>query len=82
VLAVSHVLMALALLAGYAVFLFIRPQKPCRRCRGWGARGRRRKAGRRCGGTGTRFRLGARLVHRGAALAMRYAAERLRERRD
>lgn len=60
----AHVLMTLILLGGYALFVFIRPQANCRRCRGWGARGRRRSACRRCGGTGTRFRPGARLVHR------------------
>ena len=78
----DHVLMALLLLGGYALFLLIRPQKNCWRCRGWGTRGRRRSACRWCGGTGTRFRLGARLVHRGAALIIRHVTERRRERRD
>lgn len=78
----THVLVALALAGGYALFLLIRPQKNCWRCHGWGARGRRRSSCRWCGGTGSRFRLGARLLHRGAALALRYAAERHRERRD
>ena len=42
-----------------------------------GARkGRRRSYCTRCGGTGKRFRLGARLVHRGAAAAYRYARTR------
>jgi DnaJ-class molecular chaperone len=67
---VTHVLAALILLGGYALFLLIRPQKNCFRCRGWGARGRRRAACRCCGGTGTRFRLGARVAHR-AVLTIR-----------
>lgn len=78
----SHVLMALVLAAAYALFLLVHPQKPCRRCRGWGAQGRRRKSCGRCGGTGYRFRLGARLVHRGKALAIRQATERLRSRKE
>lgn len=69
----THILQVLAALTGYAGFLLIRPDKPCRKCQGWGAHTRRR--GRtscsRCQGTGRRFRLGARLVHRGAALAIR-----------
>ena len=71
-----HVLVILGLLAGYAVFLIARPDKQCRSCGGWGAKGRRRSACPRCHGTGRRFRLGARLVHRGAAQAYRYARER------
>ena len=78
----TEILRALAVLAGYAVFLLIRPQTRCWFCRGWGMKGRRRKQCRWCDGTGTRFRLGARLVHRGAAVAKRYIAERLRERRN
>lgn len=73
----TQVLIALALTAGYAVFLLARPTRTCRRCRGWGARGRRRSYCTRCGGTGRRFRLGARLVHRGAAGAYRYARKRM-----
>ncbi len=73
----SQVLIVLALAAGYTLFLFIRPTRTCRRCRGWGAKGRRRSYCTRCGGTGRRFRLGARLVHRGAAGAYRYARNRI-----
>jgi hypothetical protein len=65
------VLAALAVLLAYAVFVFLRPQTACRRC----AR-RRRAACRRCKGTGVRFRLPARLVHRGAVMAMRYVREK------
>ena len=39
---VDQVLIVLALIAGYAVFLLVKPEKTCRRCRGWGARGKRR----------------------------------------
>ena len=67
----TQILMALAIIAVYALYALIRPQTTCRRCRGWGTKGRRRSACPRCGGTGTRFRLGAVLVHRGTALAIR-----------
>jgi DnaJ-class molecular chaperone len=77
---VTQVLIVLALLAGYALFLLIKPEKTCRPCRGWGAKGRRRSACTRCGGTGKRFRLGARLVHRAAAEAYRYARKRMETR--
>lgn len=76
-----HVLQALAALTAWAGFLLIRPHKPCRRCRGWGVRGRRRNQCPRCGGTGYRFRTGARLVHRAAATAIKHATAR-RNRED
>jgi hypothetical protein len=69
---VIHVLIALGLAAGYALFLLAWPGKACGSCA--------RHPGRlcpRCGGTGRRFRPGARLVHRGAATGFRYARERL-----
>lgn len=70
------VLHILAAAAGYALFLLACPDKTCRTCRGWGAKGRSRAHCPRCGGTGRRFRPGARLVHRGAAGAYRYARKR------
>lgn len=76
----TQVLLALGATAGYALFLLARPAKTCRSCRGWGAKGRRRSYCTRCGGTGKRFRLGARLVHRGAAEACRYARKRMETR--
>ena len=72
----TQVLLVLGATAGYAVFLLVRPEKTCRRCSGWGARGKRRTYCSRCQGTGKRFRLSARLVHRGAAGAYRYARTR------
>lgn len=78
----THVLVALVLIAAYIGFALIRPQKPCRRCSGWGVKGRRRRSCPRCGGTGTHFRLGAPLIHRGKALALRYLIERSRARKD
>ena len=78
----THVLLALAGLAGYALFLLVKPEKTCRSCSGWGARGRRRSACARCGGTGKRFRPGARLVHWGAAAAYRYARDYARKRME
>ena len=77
----THVLVVLALIAAYIVFVLVRPQKPCRRCRGWGVKGRRRRSCPRCQGTGTHFRLGAPLIHRGKALVLRYLIEQARERR-
>ena len=77
-----HVLVILALVPAYAVFLLVKPDKQCRSCRGWGAKGRRRAACSRCGGTGKRFRIGARLVHHGAAEAYRYARAYIRARKE
>jgi DnaJ-class molecular chaperone len=71
--------MFLAAVAGYGLFVLVRPTGACRKCSGWGARkGRRRKvsACSRCSGTGKAFRPAARLVHRGAALAIRTIRER------
>lgn len=77
-----HILEGVAVLTGYVVFLFIRPQANCWWCRGWGVKGRRKSSCRWCSGTGTRFRLGARLVHRGAAVALRRAAALYLEWKD
>ena len=68
----NWILIVLAVIAGYALYLLIRPVKTCRACSGQGATGRRRSACTRCGGTGKRFRAGARLVHGAAAAAYRY----------
>ena len=75
----THLLMSLAIVAGYALFVLVRPTGACRKCSGWGSRrGRRRKVSAcgRCSATGKTFRPGARLVHRGAALAIRSIRER------
>lgn len=74
----TYLLMFLAIVAGYGLFTLVRPHKPCRKCSGWGSRTRRRtvSACGRCQGTGHVFRPGARLVHRGAALAIRTVRER------
>jgi len=71
---VTTLLIIGAAIAGYTLFVLASPTAACRACRGWGAkerRWRRRKACRRCGGTGVRFRPGARLAHRAAAALMR-----------
>jgi len=70
---VTTLLIILAALAAYALFLLASPATACRACRGWGVKGRRwrrRSACRRCGGTGTRLRPGAPLVHRAAAMLL------------
>lgn len=80
----THALIALALIAAYIAFMLALPQKRCRRCNGWGAKGkrvRRRSACTRCGGAGVRFRVGAPLVYRGKALLIRRARERMEDRR-
>ena len=76
-----HVLVLLALLGAYTLFVLAVPRKRCRRCSGWGVRQKRRSrpACARCKGAGRTFRPGARLVHRGAVTAIKYARER-RER--
>jgi hypothetical protein len=65
---VIHVLIALGLVAGYALFLLARPDKACRSCQRY-----RGRPCRRCGGTGRRFRLGARPVRRGLVAGLLYA---------
>jgi hypothetical protein len=67
----THLLVVLGLLAGYALFVLASPMKACGSCQ--------RHRGHpcpRCGGTGRRFRLGARLIHRGAVKAHKRARER------
>jgi len=75
---VTAILIILAAVAVYAVFVLVKPDKACGKCSGWGLKTRRRrsKACSRCKGTGKQFRLGARLVHGGAAQAMKYMRER------
>jgi len=70
---VTHVLVILGLAAGYALFLLVWPDRACQSC----ARYRGRPCPR-CGGTGRRFRLGARLVHRGAVQARKQARRQRR----
>lgn len=74
----THLLILLALAAGYAAFRLVKPHKACRKCSGWGqkTRRRRRSACTRCGGTGKTFPLTSRLVHKGTAAAMRRRRER------
>ena len=48
----------------YALFVLASPVTGCRRCRGYGTKGRRRRPCGRCGGTGIRFRPGAPLLYR------------------
>ena len=73
----THLLVLLAILTAYGLFVLIKPDGPCHRCAGWGHRQKRRRrtACPRCQGTGRRFRPGARLVHKGAAAAVRAIRE-------
>lgn len=75
----THLLIVLAVIAGYGLFVLVKPDKSCGRCGGWGHRqGRRRhSACPKCQGTGRAFWPGARLVHTGAAAAIRYLRERM-----
>lgn len=67
----------------WVLYVLIWPHKPCGRCSGWGSRRRRRRSAcSHCDGTGIRFRLSARLVHKVAALAVRSGREWLRRRRE
>lgn len=64
---ITVILLILAIGAGYAVSLYLRPIRACPRCRGTRvSRGTGRRAGmcRRCTGTGRIRRLGATAVHR------------------
>jgi DnaJ-class molecular chaperone len=81
---VTQVLIVLAFLFGYAVFVLVKPEKDCRKCSGWGQGTRRRRTSAcgRCKGTGKQFRLGARLVHGGVVLAVKSARDWLERRRE
>jgi len=83
---VTQILIVLAFLLGYAVFALVKPKKRCGKCNGWGIRRKRMRRRsspcRRCGATGRQFRPGARLIGRGAALAIRYLRERAEQRRE
>ena len=71
----TTVLIILAALAAYVLFLLASPATDCRACRGWGVKGRRRRATcPHCGGTSIRFRLGAPLIYRAAATFRRSRA--------
>lgn len=74
----THLLIVLAIVAGYGLFALVRPHMSCRKCSGWGSKTKRRRTSAcgKCSGTGKTFRPGARLVHRGAALAIRSIRER------
>jgi hypothetical protein len=63
----------------YAAFCLLHPDKPCRRCGGWGGKPSRRRRGarrhcRRCDGTGRRFRVPARIIYRVRGAMRRHAA--------
>lgn len=66
----DHVLVVLGLTALYALFVLVSPDKACKAC------ARSRGPCPRCGGTGRRFRRGARFVHRGAVKACEHARGR------
>lgn len=74
----NQILIALAITAGYGLFVLVRPMMGCRKCSGWGQRTRRRRVSAcgRCQGTGRQFRPGARLIHKGAGLGLRQWRER------
>ena len=82
----TGLLFVLAAIVVYGLFALVKPKKQCGKCSGWGNRRqrlrRRSSACGRCGGTGRQFRPGARLVSRGAALAVRYVRERAEQRRE
>jgi hypothetical protein len=70
-------LLILAALTVYTLFVLASPATACRSCRGWGAKGerwRRRQSCRHCGGTGIRFRPGAPLIHRAVSAIRRSRA--------
>jgi DnaJ-class molecular chaperone len=71
---VTTVLIIAAVIVGYFLFVLASPVTGCRRCRGYGTKGRRRRSCHRCGGTGTRFRLGAPLAYRAISRYRRHRA--------
>lgn len=80
----EHALVVAGLLLAWCAFVYVKPDKACRKCSGWGQRQRRRgrSACGRCKATGRTMRLSGRLVH-GAVnigrLELREAIERRRE---
>lgn len=82
---IAHILVAVALLTAYALFVLISPTGRCIRCRGERVivHGRRARPCRWCRATGKRRRPGAALVHRLAwTLLLGNLMERRRERKD
>jgi len=71
---VTTVLIIIGAVIGYALFVLASPTTGCRRCSGYGTKGRRRRPCRRCGGTGTRFRPGAPLLYRAISRYRRHRA--------
>jgi hypothetical protein len=61
----EHALVALGLLLAWCAFVYVKPDKACRKCSGWGQRQRRSgpAACGRCKATGRTMRLSARIVH-------------------
>ena len=79
------VLLGLAVVTAYGLFVLAMPKMGCRKCSASGSRkrrGRARSACGRCQGTGRQFRPGARLVHAGAVLAVDTVREQLERRRE
>ena len=68
------VLIIAAVITGYALFVLASPVTGCRRCSGFGTKGRRRRPCHRCAGTGIRFRPGAPLVYRAISRYRRHRA--------
>lgn len=63
------------LAVAYTLFVLASPTTGCRRCRGYGTKGRwRRRPCHRCGGTGIRFRPGAPLIYRAISAYRRHRA--------
>jgi hypothetical protein len=80
---VPHLLIVLALAAGWLLLCMFKPARPCRKCSALGHR--KRKACPRCKGTGRQFRLGAPFAHRLKLMtfaAVRDRIEHARERRE
>jgi hypothetical protein len=79
------ILLGLAAVTAYGLFVLAVPKMGCRKCSASGSRkrrGRARSACGRCQGTGRQFRPGAQLVHRGAVLAADTIRERVERRRE
>ena len=70
----TALLIILGAIIAYALFVLASPVTGCRRCRGFGTKGRRRRPCRRCGGTGIRFRPGAPLLYRALSGYRRHRA--------
>jgi hypothetical protein len=79
VLLMDHILIVLAMIVVYFLFLLVKRDVACEKCSGWGHKaGKRRriKACSKCKGTGRQFLPGAQLLSKGIAKTVKHMREK------